>query len=48
MPGAYSIVDVQTGGVEVGKAGALNDIETAIVDLEGYLTDVTVLNTAKA
>lgn len=48
MPGAYSIVDVQTGGVEVGKAGALNDIETAIVDLKGYLTDVTVLNTAKA
>lgn len=48
MPGAYSIVDVATGGVEVGKAGALNDIDTALVNLEGYLTGVDIVAQKKA
>lgn len=42
IPGAYSLVDGSQGdGVEVGKAGSLDNIE-ATVDLQSYVTNVTI------
>ena len=43
LPGAYSLVDGSQGdGVEVGKAGSILDSIGATVDLQSYVTNVTI------
>ena len=43
LPGVYSLVDGSQGdGVEVGKAGSILDSIEATIDLQSYVTDVTI------